>query len=151
MLNSVIVYNRQPRSPQQQATAYMHSRRDERSRQDSRSHKESIRHTITRAKMIAKKPPLKFVAVTNVISICSICLVAGVDWQSSSQVAAQVRHLWNPQQPTIYHNQAASTVSKAQEPLGHYAFETAPAMEPPTVRKPPYRPSNELCSGLGEF
>lgn len=34
---------------------------------------------------------------------------------------------------------------------GHYEFEVAPKMEPPTVRRPPYLQSTQLCPGSGEF
>lgn len=33
---------------------------------------------------------------------------------------------------------------------GHYEFEVAPKMEPPSVRKPPYQQSAQLCPGTGE-
>ena len=33
---------------------------------------------------------------------------------------------------------------------GHYEFEVAPKMEPPTVRRPPYLQSTQLCPGSGE-
>lgn len=32
---------------------------------------------------------------------------------------------------------------------GHYEFEVAPKMEPPTVKKPPYVQSAQLCPGSG--
>lgn len=32
---------------------------------------------------------------------------------------------------------------------GHYEFEVAPKMEPPTVRKPPYQQSAQMCPGSG--
>lgn len=34
---------------------------------------------------------------------------------------------------------------------GHYEFEMAPKMEPPSVRKPPYLQSAFVCPGSGEF
>lgn len=33
---------------------------------------------------------------------------------------------------------------------GHFEFEMAPKMEPPSVRKPPYQQSSQLCSGTGK-
>lgn len=33
---------------------------------------------------------------------------------------------------------------------GHFKFELAPKMEPPTVRKPPYQQSGQVCPGLGK-
>jgi len=34
---------------------------------------------------------------------------------------------------------------------GHYEFEVAPKMEPPSVRKPPYQQSVSACPGSGKF
>lgn len=36
-----------------------------------------------------------------------------------------------------------------QQP-GHYEFDVAPKMEPPSVRKPPYRQTDQQCPGSGE-
>ena len=33
---------------------------------------------------------------------------------------------------------------------GHYEFEVAPKMEPPSVRRPPYRQTDQLCPGSGK-
>lgn len=33
---------------------------------------------------------------------------------------------------------------------GHYEFEVAPNLEPPSVRKPPYKQSSQQCPGSGE-
>lgn len=34
---------------------------------------------------------------------------------------------------------------------GHYEFEVAPKLEPPSVRKPPYSQSQQHCAGSGKF
>lgn len=33
---------------------------------------------------------------------------------------------------------------------GHYEFDVAPKMEPPSVRKPPYRQTAQVCPGSGK-
>ena len=33
---------------------------------------------------------------------------------------------------------------------GHYEFEVAPKMEPPSARRPPFKQTNQLCPGSGE-
>lgn len=38
-----------------------------------------------------------------------------------------------------------------QNSPGHYEFEVAPKLEPPIVRKPPYKQSQQRCSGTGKF
>lgn len=45
---------------------------------------------------------------------------------------------------------AASEANSHKQP-GHYAFEVAPNMEPPSVRKPPYTQSAQLCRGSDLF
>lgn len=37
-----------------------------------------------------------------------------------------------------------------QNTPGHYEFEVAPQMEPPSVRKPPYVQTATVCAGSGE-
>lgn len=46
----------------------------------------------------------------------------------------------------------APGLSASQNPQpGHYEFEVAPKLEPPSVRKPPYKASIFSCAGAGKF
>lgn len=47
--------------------------------------------------------------------------------------------------PSEFNNQR-----QQQQTPGHYEFEVAPNLEPPSVRKPPYKQSNQQCPGSGE-
>jgi len=41
-------------------------------------------------------------------------------------------------------------VGKRELIPGHYEFEVAPKMEPPVVRGPPFKQTNQVCPGTGE-
>lgn len=65
---------------------------------------------------------------------------------NESSQADQVYRLDEQQQQQLV-NQLLTDNQQHQNVPGHYEFEMAPKMEPPSVRKPPYQQSGQICPG----
>lgn len=98
--------------------------------------------------MISKINPLAIVALLS--SLLAQSAVGSSDqlqykqdqvYPINSQQIQQIQQVQQIQQQQQQHNAN----------LGHYDFEVAPKMEPPSVRKPPYLQSAQVCPGSGKL
>lgn len=87
------------------------------------------------------------IATAPLLLIGLLLLIVG---SNESQQADQVYRLDEQQQQQLV-NQLLSDNQQHLNVPGHYEFEMAPKMEPPSVRKPPYQQSAQICPGSSKF
>lgn len=69
---------------------------------------------------------------------------------ATGQQNDQIYNLIENQEQLFENSQLQQQQIHNDEMPGHFKFELAPKMEPPTVRKPPYQQSGQVCPGLGK-
>lgn len=104
---------------------------------------------ISRINFAIKISLLQLLLFISATSIKTVTLAVG---QQQYQHQHQHDRIYN-----LEDNQIEQLFANSQKEVhhdsipGHYKFELAPKMEPPTVKKPPYQQSGQLCPGLGEY
>lgn len=94
--------------------------------------------------------------IANKISLLQLLLFVAVTSIRTITIAIGQQHQQNDQIYNFEDNQQEQLFANSQQQVhhdsipGHYKFELAPKMEPPTVRKPPYQQSGQVCPGLGK-
>lgn len=89
----------------------------------------------------------RIAASTPILLIGFLVLFIG---PNKSRQADQVYRLDEQQQQQLV-NQLLTDNQQHLNVPGHYEFEVAPKMEPPSVRKPPYQQSRQTCPGSSEY